>query len=666
MPDAWRLIARDAHSGGVIPRGAHAAASPDDRDRRRHTLAAPPGKWLHENLFSSVFNSVLTVVSVLVLLWALRGLLNFIFSEERTWDAVRVNLRLLFTHSYPEERFSRVWTSVGAIAVMTGLSLGLSARFPAIPLRRIGIWFTTAGGFITLGVLLCRPAVLTTVDGKSLRDATGELVRQSFVQAIVDRGSWCLAAAVLVGVGLVVCYGPGARSRRIGVSAVPFSFVVLGALVASAWLYPWGHYGFAEGGYIYEPGRTVAATTKIPWTVMWVLLVVSWLAGGALRAVSSIGRLRSALNVSWLLAPFALYWAVLRAPAIDWSRVWPVEWTMWKTWTTWTTWSMDLPMVLAFAVGGTAVLWFLTRPSAGEPARVIAVWLLMFALFNWAAALFGWYPMLQKARISFLLLALAALLAPNFLGVTAQRLRLVLGWLGVISVFHCLATLVNTESTLDTPTENFIGGFGVTLVVAVFTLMFSFPLGVAMALARTSRMPIFRVISTWYIETVRGVPLITILFFFSIMVPLFLPSGMDLGEMAAIVIGYTLFSAAYLAENVRGGIQSVRKGQHEAADSLGLTAGQRTAFIVLPQALRVSIPPLVGQVIAIFKETSLIAIVGGFDFLRIANNVIPAQSEFLGADREALLFVSVVYWAFAFAISKYSQRLEKQLGLGRR
>ncbi len=235
-----------------------------------------------------------------------------------------------------------------------------------------------------------------------------------------------------------------------------------------------------------------------------------------------------------------------------------------------------------------------------------------------------------------------------------------------MAVFHYMATIINTPSTVETPTETFVGGFSVTLLVAVFTLLFSFPLGVLLALARTSRMPIFRVLATSYIETVRGIPLITILFFFSIMVPLFLPEGMSLGQIAAIIIGFTLFSGAYLAENIRGGLQSIRRGQFEASDAVGLTATQRTAFIVLPQALRVSIPPLVGQVIAVFKETSLVAIVGIFDFLRIADAVISNQSEFLGVKREGLLFASAVYWLFAFAMSKYSQRLERRVGLGER
>jgi len=128
-----------------------------------------------------------------------------------------------------------------------------------------------------------------------------------------------------------------------------------------------------------------------------------------------------------------------------------------------------------------------------------------------------------------------------------------------------------------------------------------------------------------------------------------------------VFAGYTVFSAAYMAENVRGGLQSVRRGQYEAADALGLTTVQRTSLIVLPQALRVSIPNLVGQAIAVFKETSLIAIVGGFDLLRIANSTIPNQPDFLGQKRPGLLFISLVYFVFAYSMSKSSQRLEARL-----
>ncbi|MCL4114110.1 UNVERIFIED_CONTAM: hypothetical protein GTU68_023291 [Idotea baltica] len=206
----------------------------------------------------------------------------------------------------------------------------------------------------------------------------------------------------------------------------------------------------------------------------------------------------------------------------------------------------------------------------------------------------------------------------------------------------------------------------ISIYVSVFTMLFSFPLGVILALARTSKLPLFRMMSTVYIEAFRGVPLITMLFFFTVFVNLFLPEGMELQLLAAVTIAFTLFSAAYLAENVRGGLQAIRQGQYEASDALGLTTVQRTMFIVLPQGLRVSIPPLVGQVIGTFKETSLLAIVGVFDFLRIARDVIPNQPEFLGIRKEGLLFISVIYFIGAYSMSKYSQRLERQLGVGER
>ena len=609
-----------------------------------------PRQWIRENLFSSVFNTALTAVCAVSAVLVSRGLLNFVFSEEREWDAVRINLRLLFTHAYPEEQFTRVWVSVGVIAVLSGLSLGLSACFTAIPVRRISAWMMATGGAVAMGVLLVQPAVLLNVDGTRLRDADGGLIRQTFMQAMEDRWLWWLAASALIGVGAAIWLMLGDRVDQVGVAAVPFALTLLGIAVGSVWLYPWGRFGFVDGDYIYEHGRTVAASTKIPWTAMWLLLVAAWVVGGALRGTQIVRRLRMAVNISWLLLPFMLYWMILRDPDFDWPHIWTV----------------DLPMALAFAIGGAVVLLLLTRPSAGELDRLSAMLLLALAIFNWVAAFFGWYPMLQKARFSFLLLAFVALLAHNFRGTRALRARLTVGWVAVVFFMHWLFTAVNSPSTIETPTESFIGGFGITLFVAVLTLMLSFPLGVLLALARTSRMSIFRMIATSYIETVRGVPLITILIFFSVMVPLFLPSGMEIAELAAIVIGFTLFSAAYLAEYVRGGLQSLPKGQMEASDALGLTVAQRTALVVLPQALRVSIPALVGQAISVFKDTSLIAIIGAFDFLRIANNVVPAQSEFLGVKRETLLFASIVYWVAAFSMSKYSQRIEQRLGVGRR
>ena len=608
-------------------------------------------EWVRQNLFSTPLNSALTVVFGFLILAIGRGLLNFGFSEEREWDAVRTNLRLIFTHAYPEDQYSRVWVCVGTVAVLAGISVGLLAsRGRGVSMKKVSMNLTGLGTAIALGVVLREPSVLKDSDGAALSDDHG-VVRESFAEAMADRWAWWLVAIVLVAAGAALWQGLGdARRRSTFVPSVELAVALAGLLVLSAWVYPWGHYAFVDGEFIAEPGRTVAMSTKLPWTVVWVLLVASLAAGRWLRGRGLGNRLRLTLNIAWLLCPFGLYFVVLRDPDLDWGRVA----------------SVDLPLALLFAVLGGAVVWVLTNPRIGEMGRIIAVVLVGVAVFNWIAAFFGWYSMLQKVRLSFLLLALVALLAHNFAGDRAKRMRLLAAWVVGIGGFHYLVTIINTPSTVETPTEALIGGFAVTLIVAVFTLMFSFPLGVMLALARTSKLPIFRVLSTSYIEVIRGVPLITILIFFAVILPLFLPDGMEISQLAAATAGYTLFSAAYLAENVRGGLQSIRRGQYEASDAVGLSTVQRTGFIVLPQALRVSIPPLVGQVIATFKETSLLAIIGIFDILRMANNVIPAQTQFLGVKREGLLFVCLIYWIFAYSMSKHSQRLEKRLGVGER
>ena len=649
------------------------ATSPPDRP------SLPPRRWIRENLFPNARNSILTVFAILVALFAYRGLLNFVFSEERSWIAVRTNLRLLFTQAYPEHQYIRIWVATGTVMVLAGVSAGIWARWGGVTVKRLMGWLMSAGAFVAVGVLIREPSVLTDAEGESVRDDAGELVRESFAAAMADRWVWWAIALVLFGLGLAMWLrfdDFGRRTTEIPVAWLAFGLPAL--LVASTWVVRYGHYGFADGEFIAEPGEFVAMSTRLPWSIMWLLLIGCYGIGRLARSRSiaaeqaapdvgddaegaddagrpelprgTLAKTRAMVNLAWVLSPFFLYWVVMRDPDIDYGHVF----------------STMLPMGLVFGAAGSAVLWWLTRSDAGEVGRLAAIGLLLLAAFHWVAAFFGWYSMLQVARIAFLLLAVAGLFAPNFAGVAAQRRRLVGAWLFTVLIVFYGATVINSPSTIEVPTDMFIGGFSVTLLVSVLTIMLSFPIGVLLALARTSRQPIFRVLSTSYIEVIRGVPLITLLLFFSLVLPLFLPDGMEIAELAAAILAYTLFSAAYLAENVRGGLQSIRRGQYEAADAVGLTTTQRTGFIVLPQSLRVSIPPLVGQVIATFKETSLLAIIGLFDFLRMANSVIPNQSQFLGVRREGLLFVSVVYWVVAFGMSKYSQRLEQRVGLGQR
>jgi general L-amino acid transport system permease protein len=208
-------------------------------------------------------------------------------------------------------------------------------------------------------------------------------------------------------------------------------------------------------------------------------------------------------------------------------------------------------------------------------------------------------------------------------------------------------------------------GLPLTLILAVFGMLFAFPLSIVLALGRRSRMPAVRAVCVTYIELIRGVPLITLLFMASVMLPLFLPTGTTIDKLLRAQIAFILFSAAYLAEIVRGGLQAIPKGQSEAADTLGLSYWQKTRMIIVPQALAMVIPPLVNTFIGTFKDTSLVLVIGLFDLLSTAS-VSLSDASWRGFYREAYIFVGLIYWCFCFFMSKYSQYLERDLNKARR
>ena len=218
--------------------------------------------------------------------------------------------------------------------------------------------------------------------------------------------------------------------------------------------------------------------------------------------------------------------------------------------------------------------------------------------------------------------------------------------------------------------SNLFGGLLLTSLLTVIGIALSFPIGVLLALGRRSNLPMIKVFCIAYIEIIRGVPLISLLFMAAVILPLFLPAGVNSpANVTRAITAILLFSAAYLAETIRGGLQSIPKGQYEAADALGLNGIQKLYFIILPQALRAVIPALVGQFIGLFKDTSLVALVGLTDFLNAARSILvqPAWSKVEGGiTREVYLAVALVYLIFSFGMSWASRRLEQQLGVGNR
>jgi general L-amino acid transport system permease protein len=209
------------------------------------------------------------------------------------------------------------------------------------------------------------------------------------------------------------------------------------------------------------------------------------------------------------------------------------------------------------------------------------------------------------------------------------------------------------------------GGLPLTLILSVNGIVLSFPLAVLLALGRRSDLPVVKALSIVFIELVRGVPLITVLFMARLMIPLFLPEGVTLDNLLRAQVGFILFAAAYVAEVIRGGLQAIPRGQYEAADALGLGYWRKTGLIVLPQALKLVIPPLVNTFIGLFKDTSLVVIISMFDLLG-AVRLAASDADWRQFYVEGLIFAALVYFAFCYAMAAYSRYLERRLDTSRR
>jgi general L-amino acid transport system permease protein len=246
-----------------------------------------------------------------------------------------------------------------------------------------------------------------------------------------------------------------------------------------------------------------------------------------------------------------------------------------------------------------------------------------------------------------------------------SRLWISLGWLATTFATVILLAGIGGSALLPNVSTTIWGGLLLTIMLSVVGILLSFPFGVALAVGRRSNLPVVRILSTAYIELIRAVPLITILFMAQFLFPLILPDGIRVENVIRAMGGITIFSAAYVAENVRGGLQAIPVGQHEAAHSIGLRTWQTTIYIVLPQALRITIPANVGLFISLLKDTTLVYIISLLDLLGIGRAVL-ANPQWLGASFEVYLFVAAVFFVLSYALSQASYRLEKELGIGER
>jgi general L-amino acid transport system permease protein len=261
-----------------------------------------------------------------------------------------------------------------------------------------------------------------------------------------------------------------------------------------------------------------------------------------------------------------------------------------------------------------------------------------------------------------LLLLATFLVGRKLTSMKKAKMWTVIGWMSLVPLF---VFLLNGLGYMQPVPTSLWGGFLLTLLIALISIVVSFPFGILLALGRKSQLPVVKWGCIIYIELIRGIPLITLLFVAQFVLPLFLGATIELDNVLRAMIGFTLFSAAYLAENIRGGLQSIPNGQYEAAQAVGLNKAKMMAFVIMPQALRAVIPAMVGQFIGIFKDTSLVTIVGLSDILNIGKSVV-ANPSYLGLHMEVYVFIAFIFLLFCYLMSYTSRQLEKSLGVGER
>ncbi|CAI9389894.1 amino acid ABC transporter permease [Niallia sp. Sow4_A1] len=314
-------------------------------------------------------------------------------------------------------------------------------------------------------------------------------------------------------------------------------------------------------------------------------------------------------------------------------------------------WRLWVSLLFMSVLLGTS--WGVWRGIIGHVAISLGALLLVFGIL----------PYTENESKVYLFSCIATIVVFYFVGKYVPKLKIPMLVLWILYIPICLS-IINGFGVLEPVKSNVWGGFLLTLVIASVAIICSFPIGLLLAVGRRSKLPIIKYCCILYIELIRGMPLIMVLFIAQLLLPMFL-GGIQLDNVVRAMIAFTLFSAAYLAENIRGGLQSIPRGQFEAAQALGLNNVKVMIFVVLPQALKAVIPAMVGQFISVFKDTSLVAVIGLADFLGMGKKI-AANPEYLGKYMELYIVIAFIYFIFCFLMSHVSKHIEKSLGVGTR
>jgi len=588
---------------------------------------------IKENLFSSPVSTLLTFLTSYVMISFFRGMFGFATAPDKDWLSVLNNMQLYMVQAYPESDFIRIWICVGLGFVFSGLSVGLWETGEKTSLSKLCLTFSK----IIFGIIFLTLIAPTT----SVIVSTATGIREQ-----VDVFSYAERIPLLsILLGLLVVF--------FLLSKINLNFnksflvsIYLFVPIVFLWLMKIPTIELdAENQRVFpDPLMPIANSTKIPWTLIWMSFVAAYLIGIYFKNKK---QFKTAVSISWVLLPLLIFSWIFKKPLIDLNELI----------------RNDIPVFIGFLLVGVLTIYLINNKIVEKFYGYYLGLLVIVTL----ASLFLKVILLVKAGL--LLLLLFSVIIPAVSTSAKGKRSLTIVWIVSLTTTAFLLEGGTSTTQIVVPGSSIFGGFSLTWLLAIFGTYVSFPLGVLLALGRNSSLPIIKGVCTGIIELVRSVPYITWLFFASVTMAVFLPDGVEFNLIVRVLIVTAFFSGAYFAENIRGGLQSIPKGQFEAADAIGMNTVQKTSLIVLPQALRAIVPTLVSSIITGFKDSSLVTIIGLFDFLTIGRMVIGNQSipiNFIGHDRENLLFIALVYWIFTFTLSRRSMKFEKRLGLGER
>ena len=588
---------------------------------------------IKENLFSSPVSTLLTFLTSYVMISFFRGMFGFATAPDKDWLSVLNNMQLYMVQAYPESDFIRIWICVGLGFVFSGLSVGLWETGEKTSLSKLCLTFSK----IIFGIIFLTLIAPTT--SVIVSTATG-IREQVDVFSYAER---IPLLSILLGF-LVVFFLLSKINLNFNKSFLVSIYLFVPIVFLWLMKIPTIELDAENQRVFPDPLMPIANSTKIPWTLIWMSFVAAYLIGIYFKNKK---QFKTAVSISWVLLPLLIFSWIFKKPLIDLNELI----------------RNDIPVFIGFLLVGVLTIYLINNKIVEKFYGYYLGLLVIVTL----ASLFLKVILLVKAGL--LLLLLFSVIIPAVSTSAKGKRSLTIVWIVSLTTTAFLLEGGTSTTQIVVPGSSIFGGFSLTWLLAIFGTYVSFPLGVLLALGRNSSLPIIKGVCTGIIELVRSVPYITWLFFASVTMAVFLPDGVEFNLIVRVLIVTAFFSGAYFAENIRGGLQSIPKGQFEAADAIGMNTVQKTSLIVLPQALRAIVPTLVSSIITGFKDSSLVTIIGLFDFLTIGRMVIGNQSipiNFIGHDRENLLFIALVYWIFTFTLSRRSMKFEKRLGLGER